>query len=148
MAAVEAKQEESTVAQKMIRDVHQLVYTSLGDIGVPLATTYVSEMVKFMVALKAHQNNQGPMPRVVVGGERDAALGQGHGHMERPSYATMHPPHMRMPRPGPAGTPKGWGSRTPTHGRPEATAVPSPGDLVEFSPGMESFLHGFYQGKS
>ncbi|KAK3875462.1 hypothetical protein Pcinc_019674 [Petrolisthes cinctipes] len=144
MQAWTAKKDEVPVAVRMIKDVHQLVSTTLGDIGVPLATVYVSEMVKYMLALVAYQNNTGPMPRVVV----DQSSHPGPGTSSQ-VYKTMLPPgnFPRSSRPPSApSTPKSWASRTPTHGRLEATAVqPPPQDLGDFSPSMESFLQGFYR---
>ncbi|MPC62055.1 hypothetical protein E2C01_056135 [Portunus trituberculatus] len=95
MQAWTAKKDEVPVAVQMIKDVHQLVSTTLGDIGVPLATLYVSDTVKYMLALCAYQNNTGPMPRVVV--DESSSSGQGTSSQV---YETMLPPGD-FPRPNP-----------------------------------------------
>lgn len=87
MQACTVKKDEVPVAVRMIKNIHELVSMTLGDIGVPLATIYVSDMVKFMLALVAYKNNTGPMPQVVV--DQSSSLEPGTSSQV---HETMLPP--------------------------------------------------------
>ena len=123
-----SSQENIPHACKMIKSVHQLVENTIGDPGVTLASTYVTDIVKYAMAFRTHISQPtNPLPRITLveaaGKYSQSQAGTSSAPPSAgPSYHNLQP---RVRGHGPM-TPRGWsGGRTPHRPQGESDISPS-----------------------
>lgn len=116
------QQKSESMQRRMIREVHQLVATCLGDLDMELTLQYINDIIKLMQATraKAASHHQYLVPSATTAAPPIPVY---HEMAAAAPPTAPHPPATQRPA-------VAWGSATPTSGRPEATRR----DDITYSP--------------